>query len=175
MTTRPSWLIVGKGSDDAQIRAAFVDAVRAGHGTKIALLGLPDDFGRCERWIRYGVSCYLASWSEDDRIIQALSLSDQQNVVVVDSCFQERLGELVRLLEPQPALSQRELQMLKLVATGLRTDEIATDLHLTGHTVEFHCRNIISKLGARNRTHAVARAIILGLITSAECVGNPLP
>lgn len=161
--------MLGKGSDDTQIRAAFAGVHLAGYGTKIALLGLASDFGRCERWIRYGVACYLASSSEDDRIIQALRLSDQQNLVVVDVCFQVPLVQIVRLLEPQPTLSQRELQLLKLGAAGLHTDEIAAGLHLTRHTVEFHFRNILSKLGARNRTQAVARGIILGLVSSADC------
>jgi len=173
--TRPNWLILGEALQDKQITSAMVDVRRSGQGTKVALLGTKDDFSRCERWVRFGVTCYLASSSTDARIMQALSVSDEQSIVIVDACFQERLTELVRSLEPRPILSQRELQLLMLVAAGLRTEEIAADVHLTGHTVEFHFRNIISKLGARNRTQAVARAIILGLITSAECLaGNTL-
>jgi len=96
-------------------------------------------------------------------------------LLVVDACFQGLLTEFVQLFEPEPSLSARELQLLKLVAGGLRTEEIAERLHLSGHTVEFHFRNIISKLGARNRTQAVARAVILGLIAAADCVGRGSP
>ena len=115
------------------------------------------------------------SSSADNRIIRALALSDQEGVVVVDACFQGRLAQFIRLFEPEPRLTTRELQLLKLVAGGLRTEEMAKELHLSGHTVEFHFRNIISKLGARNRTQAVARAVILGFITAAECVGTGNP
>lgn len=172
LSERPTWLIVGETSDDAQIHSAIGDVRRVGQGTKVAVLGPDEDFSRCERWARQGVACYLASSSADDRIIRALNLSDHEGVVVIDACFQGRLAEFVGLFEPEPGLSARELQLLKLVAGGLRTDEIAKGLHLSGHTVEFHFRNIISKLGARNRTQAVARAVILGLITAAECVGT---
>jgi DNA-binding NarL/FixJ family response regulator len=168
IATRPSWLILGEGFQDRQIIAALVDVRRAAFGTKVAVLGLADDFGRCERWVRHGVACYLASSSTDDRIIRAMNLSDEQDLVIIDACFHERLVESVRLLEPQASLSARELELLKLAAEGLRTREIAAELHLTGHTVEFHFRNIISKLGVRNRAQAVARAVLLGLITAAD-------
>jgi len=168
IAARPSWLILGEAFQDKQIAAALVDVRRAGFGTKVAVLGLADDVGRCERSVRHGVACYLASSSTDDRIIRAMNLSDEQDLVIVDACFHERLVESVRLLEPQASLSARELELLKLAAEGLRTQEIAAELHLTGHTVEFHFRNIISKLGVRNRAQAVARAVLLGLITAAD-------
>jgi DNA-binding NarL/FixJ family response regulator len=173
-TTRPRWLVIGERSDDAQIRAAIEEVQRAGLRTKVALLGSEQDVGRVERWIRNGIACYLSSSSTDDRVIQALSFSDQLTVVVVDCCFQDRLFQLVRFLEPDAGLSRRELQLLRLAANGMRTDEIAIDSHLTGHTVEFHFRNIISKLGARNRTQAVARAVMLGLVTISDDKG-PYP
>ena len=172
---RPDWLILGTALDNTQIQAAIGDVRRLGHGTKVALLGPEDDFARCERWARQGVACYLGSSRGDDRIARALALSDEEGLLVVDACFQGLLTEFVQLFEPEPSLSARELQLLKLVAGGLRTEEIAERLHLSGHTVEFHFRNIISKLGARNRTQAVARAVILGLIAAADCVGRGSP
>jgi DNA-binding NarL/FixJ family response regulator len=53
-------------------------------------------------------------------------------------------------------LTKRELQVLELVQQGLQNKSIANDLHLSGHTVKIHLHNIISKLGARNRTEAAA-------------------
>ncbi|MDB5540751.1 MAG: LuxR family transcriptional regulator [Devosia sp.] len=67
----------------------------------------------------------------------------------------EPLGEV-----PVPVhlkiLTKRELQVLRLVERGLQNKSIATDLNLSGHTVKIHLHNIISKLGARNRTEAAA-------------------
>jgi DNA-binding CsgD family transcriptional regulator len=61
-------------------------------------------------------------------------------------------------------LSDQEVAVLREVALGRRTDEIATRLFLSPHTVRSHVKNGLKKLGARNRTHAVAIALARGLI-----------
>jgi DNA-binding NarL/FixJ family response regulator len=53
-------------------------------------------------------------------------------------------------------LTKREMQVLEMVQRGLQNKSIANDLNLSGHTVKIHLHNIISKLGARNRTEAAA-------------------
>jgi LuxR family maltose regulon positive regulatory protein len=67
------------------------------------------------------------------------------------------------LVEP---LSERELQVLQLIAEGLTNREIATRLFLSLNTVKVHTRNIYGKLGVRSRTQAVARATALGILPS---------
>ncbi|MFN8473500.1 MAG: response regulator transcription factor [Anaerolineae bacterium] len=59
---------------------------------------------------------------------------------------------------PQPPtshLSERELEVLRLVAEGKTDLEIGHDLHITKSTARFHLKNIFAKLGASNRTEAV--------------------
>ena len=65
------------------------------------------------------------------------------------------------LIEP---LSQRELEVLGLMAEGLTNKEIAARLIIALGTVKAHIHNISGKLGAQNRAHAVARARDLGLL-----------
>ena len=60
-------------------------------------------------------------------------------------------------------LSQRELEVLGLVAQGSTNREIAERLFITVGTVKTHVHNILGKLGVQNRTEAVARARELGL------------
>jgi LuxR family maltose regulon positive regulatory protein len=67
------------------------------------------------------------------------------------------------LIEP---LSERELEVLQLIAHGLTNREIATRLFLSVNTVKVHSRNIYGKLGAHSRTQAVARAQALGILPS---------
>ncbi|HTP07372.1 MAG TPA: LuxR C-terminal-related transcriptional regulator [Anaerolineae bacterium] len=69
----------------------------------------------------------------------------------------------IGLVEP---LSERELEVLKLVAEGLSNQEIAARLYLSLRTIKFHTGNIYGKLGAKSRTEAVSRARDLGLLTS---------
>jgi LuxR family transcriptional regulator, maltose regulon positive regulatory protein len=61
-------------------------------------------------------------------------------------------------------LSERELEVLALLAGGAPNEAIAQQLFVTLHTVKKHVANILSKLGAANRTQAVARARELGLL-----------
>ncbi|MGD8624706.1 MAG: LuxR C-terminal-related transcriptional regulator [Anaerolineae bacterium] len=68
------------------------------------------------------------------------------------------------LIEP---LSEREIEVLQLVAEGLTNREIATRLYLALNTIKAHTRNIYGKLGVGNRTQAVARARALGILPSA--------
>ena len=61
-------------------------------------------------------------------------------------------------------LTPREVDVLRLVAGGNANKEIAAQLSLTEETVKSHIRNILGKLGANDRTHAVAIAIKRGII-----------
>jgi LuxR family maltose regulon positive regulatory protein len=67
------------------------------------------------------------------------------------------------LTEP---LSERELEVLELIAEGLTNREIAARLYLSLNTVKGHTRNIYSKLGVHSRTQAVARARTFGILSS---------
>jgi LuxR family maltose regulon positive regulatory protein len=64
-------------------------------------------------------------------------------------------------------LSERELEVLQLIAEGLTNREIASRLFLSLNTVKAHNRNIYGKLGVRSRTRAVAGARALGILPSA--------
>jgi len=63
-------------------------------------------------------------------------------------------------------LSEREIEVLQLIAEGLTNPEIATRLFLSLHTVKTHTRNIYGKLVVHNRTQAVAKAKGLGILPS---------
>jgi LuxR family maltose regulon positive regulatory protein len=67
------------------------------------------------------------------------------------------------MIEP---LSDREVEVLQLIAEGLTNPEIADRLYLSLNTVKAHTRNIYGKLDAHSRTQAVARARTLGILPS---------
>lgn len=62
------------------------------------------------------------------------------------------------------SLTPREIDVLRLIAGGNANKEVAGQLSLTEETVKSHVRNILSKLGAKDRTHAVAIGVKRGII-----------
>lgn len=62
------------------------------------------------------------------------------------------------------ALSDRELEIVRLVALGESGPEIAEDLHISHNTVRTHVNNAMLKTGARSRAHLVAKALGAGLV-----------
>ncbi len=62
------------------------------------------------------------------------------------------------------SLTRREREVLSLIAVGADRQEIAAELTISGATVRTHVRNLLRKLGARNRAHATALAMQHGLL-----------
>ena len=61
-------------------------------------------------------------------------------------------------------LTERESEVLQLVAEGLTNKAIARQLHISDHTVKFHVNAVMTKLNAQSRTEAVVRATRMGLL-----------
>lgn len=61
-------------------------------------------------------------------------------------------------------LTEREKEILKLIAKGYENSEISVSVHISIHTVKFYISNIMQKLDARNRTNAAALACKYRLI-----------
>jgi DNA-binding NarL/FixJ family response regulator len=64
----------------------------------------------------------------------------------------------------QLSLTPREIEVLRLIAEGLRNKEIAASLTISVQTAEFHVKNILAKLGVNDRTKAVTVAVRRGII-----------
>jgi NarL family two-component system response regulator LiaR len=74
-------------------------------------------------------------------------------------------SEKVKRREPSEVLTQREMDILKLVTRGLSNAEIGNELFLSVRTVQGHLGSIFSKLGVSSRTEAVVRALKDGWVT----------
>jgi DNA-binding CsgD family transcriptional regulator len=69
---------------------------------------------------------------------------------------------------PVERLTERELEVARLLARGFTNDEIATALFVSRNTVKTHLKSVYGKLGVRTRTEAVARCLELGLLTEPD-------
>src|ERR1700694_2026136 len=73
-----------------------------------------------------------------------------------------------------PSLSERELEVLKLVATGATNNQVARDLSISVNTVKVHLNNIFSKLGVQSRPEASLFAVRHGWIEVKWADGTAL-
>jgi DNA-binding NarL/FixJ family response regulator len=74
----------------------------------------------------------------------------------------------VRVTETNEPLTDREKDVLRLVALGLANKEIAVRLSIGSGTVKTHVSNVLAKLGMQSRTQAALYAIRIGLVTADE-------
>jgi DNA-binding NarL/FixJ family response regulator len=112
-----------------------------------------------QRALRAGASAYVlksAPKNEILRIIRTVSTGRKHIPSDVASTMAEHMGE--------EDLTPRELQVLELIREGNKNKQIADQLAISETTVNFHIKNIVGKLQANDRTHAVTLALRRGLL-----------
>lgn len=119
--------------------------------------------------IRAGASGFLVKDTEPTELIRAVRVVAAGDALLspgVTRRLLERVAVGIRPPETAPldALTEREREVLRLVAQGLTNTEIASALHLSPLTAKTHVSRIIAKLGARDRVHLVVVAYETGLV-----------
>jgi DNA-binding NarL/FixJ family response regulator len=117
--------------------------------------------------LRAGANGFLLKRSDITRIADAIRVVAQGDTLL----FPEAIRSLAAILARPPgnahgpiALTPREAEVLRLIAQGLSNRDIATRLYLGLETVKSHVKNVLTKLGAGNRTEAVIMAYESGFI-----------
>ncbi|WP_103336148.1 response regulator [Amycolatopsis sp. CA-126428] len=119
-----------------------------------------------------GASGFLLKRARPEEIVAAI-----RTVVAGESLlFPAAIRRLAAQRAPGPAgdglasagLTEREREVLRLVAAGLSNVEIAGELYVGVQTVKTHVGNVLAKLGARDRTQAVIRAYDSGFVTPSR-------
>lgn len=118
--------------------------------------------------IKFGAKGYLLKDAEAEELAQAIVHIARGGVIVSPSMASKLLTEFktgeVYKAEAASAVSQREVEILQLVAEGASNKEIASTLFISENTVKTHLRNIMDKLHLANRSQAAAYAIRAGLV-----------
>lgn len=126
---------------------------------RVIMLSTSDSGGEIERALRAGAAGYvIKSMPQDDllNVIRAVHAGKRHVPTEVASRLAEHIGE--------EDLTSRELEVLRLIRDGHRNKQIADELAIAEATVNFHIKNLVGKLGANDRTHAVTIAIRRGLL-----------
>jgi DNA-binding NarL/FixJ family response regulator len=115
--------------------------------------------------VEAGATGYLLKDAPRDELVRAVRAAHQGQAVLAPSVAQKLLGH-VRATAPDPAgtPTDREIEVLRLVAAGTTNKEAARRLFISEATVKTHLLHLYAKLGVRDRAAAVAAAYQAGLL-----------
>jgi DNA-binding NarL/FixJ family response regulator len=161
------------------IRMPVMDGVEATRrlretdlNAKVIILTTFDDNAYIFEGLRAGALGYLLKDVSGEELADAIRKVAAGGSMIEPSVARKVVAEFARLapVTPQAAeeliepLSEREIEILKLVSQGLTNKEIAAKLYLAEGTVKNYVTSILQKIGARDRTQAAIRGRELGLL-----------
>jgi DNA-binding NarL/FixJ family response regulator len=134
---------------------------------KIVMLTISDDEADLYDAIKAGASGYLLKEISIDEVAAAIRSVAGGQSLISPSMASKLLSEFATMIKkgderqqvPAPRLTDRELEVLKLVAKGLNNRDIAKELFISENTVKNHIRNILEKLQLHSRMEAVVYAV----------------
>jgi len=135
-----------------EIRREFPDA-------RVIMLTTSESDGDIQRAMRAGAAAYILKSMPKEEILNVMRSVHQRGRFMptqVAALLAEHLGD--------EQLTPRELDVLRLIRDGHRNKEIADQLCIAETTVNFHIKNLVDKLQANDRTHAVTIAVRRGLM-----------
>jgi DNA-binding NarL/FixJ family response regulator len=151
--------------EEPEIEIPDLEAMIRG-GLAVVLLAEDPEAEWVLQRLKLGVKAVLHREVENG-FLQAAVEAAQAGLVTLDPEFAEGLAARfggARRAEVLDELTEREREVLRMLAEGLGNREMAEMLGISSHTVKFHVSSILSKLGASSRTEAVSQGIRAGVI-----------
>jgi DNA-binding NarL/FixJ family response regulator len=145
---------------------AIVEILRSQPSVHILVLTSVDEVERILTTVRAGALGYVAKSAPPQELLEAIRAVHRGSVVLPAPIAQALLNAPAASAPPSPPthpLTDREVEVLTLVAQGLDNDAIAERLVISPRTASVHVSHILSKLGLDNRTQAALHALRTGL------------
>jgi DNA-binding NarL/FixJ family response regulator len=149
-----------------------------GSGPRVLILTTFDIDEYVYKAMRVGASGFMLKNSPPDQLAAAIRTVAAGEALLAPSVTRRLIEEFVRRPRVDPSeapelfeLTERELEVLKLIARGLSNAEIAEQLTVSEATVRTHVNRILTKLGLRDRTQAAVRAYESGLVQPGQTEG----
>jgi DNA-binding NarL/FixJ family response regulator len=122
--------------------------------------------------VKAGAIGYLMKDTEAEELGRAIKAAAEGRVYLAPEAA-ARLMREVRTPESPETLTERETEVLQLLARGKANKQIATSLYVTEKTVKAHVSSILAKLGVQSRTQAALYAVRAGLVSVRELGEEP--
>ena len=163
-TLRPDVILLDLEMPKVDGVAALQGLRDAGSEARTIVFTAYDTDERILRSLRSGARGYLLKGASRAEIFDAIR-TVHSGGSLLGSAVTSRLLEHIEQGDERPSdLTPRELEVLALLASGLKNAEIADELFISERTVKFHVSSILAKLGAENRTEAARVAVRRGLV-----------
>ena len=141
--------------------------------SKVIVLTTFDDDDLVFDGLRAGATGYLLKDVSSEKLFEAIRAAARGEYFLLPAITAKVITEFSRLprasnhkqIELAEALSPREMEILRLVATGISNKEIADRLVISEGTVKNHLSSILSKLGVKDRLQAVIKAREIGILS----------
>jgi two-component system, NarL family, nitrate/nitrite response regulator NarL len=138
---------------------------RDGLDTRVLLISAEPASGDVYHALANGAAGYLTKDAEAREICDAITAVARGQTIVAPELQAGIAGEIrLRSVDERPFLSEREYEVLRMIAEGLTAPQIARSVHLTTATVKTHLQHIYDKLDVSERAAAVAEGMRRGLI-----------
>jgi DNA-binding NarL/FixJ family response regulator len=130
----------------------------------VVMLSTFSDADYVQTAIEFGANGYILKEASTQQLRDALKTALSGDGLYLHPSVAHRVLQRRRSIERARGLSDRELEVLRLVAVGSTNDDIATKLFLSEKTVKSHLSSIFRKLEVTNRTQAAAKALREGIV-----------
>jgi DNA-binding NarL/FixJ family response regulator len=163
LRTRPDVVLVDLRMPDGDGLWALKELRERLPECRVIVCSMLHDHQHVSQAVQQGAAGYILKTIDPDSLASAIRQTVEGTVFSAHALYPRRSGVLDT---PEGALSERELEVLQLVAEGLANAAIGRKLWVTEQTVKFHLSNIYRKLGVKNRTEASRHAVREGLIAT---------
>lgn len=138
---------------------ALADIRRKAPDAKVLMLTTSDGDEDVFRSMNMGARGYMVKDESGDDLHVAI-----RTVASGEVFLPKRIKAIYDDRKMRPSLSEREIEIVRLVAKGFSNDELAERLHLSPETIKAHLRHVYEKLGVESRVEAVTEAMRTGLV-----------
>ena len=126
---------------------------------RIVVLSTYDTDEEIYQAVQAGARGYLVKGAASEELLKAIRTVYRNQTYIPPSASEKLLRRMTA-----PTLSNREQEVLQLIAEGKTNPQISAELNVAESTVRFHVSNILDKLGVSDRTQAIVQAVSQGLV-----------
>jgi len=177
--TKPDVVLIDNNISECDSNEAVREIKEKSSEVRVAMLTDCENEEELFSAIESGATGYLLKDTKVGELVKSIELIGNGEIVLSPPLSEKLVGKFVSMrkkeAESNPAgLTEREIEIVRLLAKGATNKELAEKLFIAQNTVKVHLKNILEKLQLRNRQQLVAYAVQEGLVTKImETEGQP--